>query len=325
MSVPYIGSKISLISNAGIRYEGVLYNIDMEKATVALSNVRSFGTEDRPAANPVPPSDDTYAFIIFRGSDIKDLRVCEASAPAPLSDPAILSQTRDAPPAPAPAAAAPAAAAPAPAAAAAPAVERAPRGPGAAGNARRTASQEHQPRPKVEGEFDFASSNAKFNKDDLKDEFLQKLAAASISDGSAAPAAQAKPSYDKKSSFFDNLSADAEKGAQRYDRAAETRTDAETFGSDEVSRHQKQFRRGGRGGRGGQRGAGGRGGNRGGHYSSNSGNSTNPQNFPAHSHPSSAGGNRGGNRGGRGGNRGGASTDGSWREGASAPRAPVGI
>lgn len=40
--------------------------------------MRSFGTEDRPAKHPVKPRDETYEFIIFKASDIKDLVVCEA-------------------------------------------------------------------------------------------------------------------------------------------------------------------------------------------------------------------------------------------------------
>uniref|UniRef100_T1IJ30 DFDF domain-containing protein n=1 Tax=Strigamia maritima TaxID=126957 RepID=T1IJ30_STRMM len=73
----YVGSKISLISKAEIRYEGILYTIDPKEATVALAKVRSFGTEDRFTDKPIASRDDVYEYVIFRGRDIKDIKVCE--------------------------------------------------------------------------------------------------------------------------------------------------------------------------------------------------------------------------------------------------------
>ncbi|KAG7665275.1 uncharacterized protein J8A68_001331 [[Candida] subhashii] len=78
----YIGKTISLISNKGLRYVGLLDNINAEDATVALKSVRMFGTEGRLAAqgNPnleVPPGNDIYDYVVFRGSDVKDLSVLD--------------------------------------------------------------------------------------------------------------------------------------------------------------------------------------------------------------------------------------------------------
>jgi len=87
-----------LVSNAEIRYEGTLYTINTEESTIALQHVKSFGTEGRRKPE-VPPSNETYHFIIFRGKDIKDLTVLSSAKPkgAASVDPAIVT-VNEAPP-----------------------------------------------------------------------------------------------------------------------------------------------------------------------------------------------------------------------------------
>eukprot|EP00985_Skeletonema_marinoi_P032455 scaffold39139_cov182-Skeletonema_marinoi.AAC.11 len=92
-SNPLIGNRISLISKKNIRYEGVLYSINESDATVALQDVKSFGTEGRELldttgqTNFVPPQDTVHTYLLFRGQDIKDLHVHEKQGtPAAAAD-----------------------------------------------------------------------------------------------------------------------------------------------------------------------------------------------------------------------------------------------
>lgn len=75
----YIGKTISLISVTDNRYVGLLENIDSEKGTVTLSNVRCFGTEGRKNWGPeeIFPNPTIYQSVQFNGNDVKDLSILE--------------------------------------------------------------------------------------------------------------------------------------------------------------------------------------------------------------------------------------------------------
>lgn len=96
--VPYVGQRISLISKSAIRYVGTLYTIDTKASTVALKDVRSYGTEGRQReGGPVEPSDRVYTFIVFRGPDITDLQFLPKDSDVPVAAP---QQQQHNPPAP---------------------------------------------------------------------------------------------------------------------------------------------------------------------------------------------------------------------------------
>ena len=94
----FIGKRISLVSKSDIRYVGTLHEINSDSLTVALENVTSYGTEGRKGnpAEEIPGSDNVYEYIVFRGSDVKDLNIVnepgekENQPPKMPDDPAIL-------------------------------------------------------------------------------------------------------------------------------------------------------------------------------------------------------------------------------------------
>lgn len=80
-----------------LSYVGILHDINSENHTVALEQVVSHGTEGRRGdpTKEIAGSDNVYEYIVFRGGDVKDLRIEETAVkPKPQQqvpdDPAIL-------------------------------------------------------------------------------------------------------------------------------------------------------------------------------------------------------------------------------------------
>lgn len=267
------GKRISLISKKNIRYEGVLYSINEDNATVALQNVLSFGTETREGTPFVAASDAVHPFLVFRGQDIKDLHVHEEEAAPPVAAPPAQADTKttirkdpdiqDLPPPPKP----PVQAASAPKAANQPASkENKPKSGGSNYNnnnnskpsqrrgqvgtgaslLNRTArgATNEKLDEKLKADFDFQANLTKFDFEDDDDEA-----------GDSAPAAYAKDD------FFDSISCEAldkQNGVDtRLRGATERNLNSETFGAVALNTNHNRRGRGGRGrGRGGRGGRG---------------------------------------------------------------------
>jgi len=68
-----VGSCISLITNALVRYEGTLVTLDKVERSMNLKDVKSFGTEGRrEGKNEIPPHENVIPSVVFKVGHIKD-------------------------------------------------------------------------------------------------------------------------------------------------------------------------------------------------------------------------------------------------------------
>ncbi|EGT46454.1 hypothetical protein CAEBREN_09943 [Caenorhabditis brenneri] len=96
MSIPFIGSKASVITTSSIRYEGTLSYVDIEDWTISLTFVKTFGTESRPCKRHMPAAENVFEKVVFKINEIEQLNISNiprnTDASSLLSqDPAIVS------------------------------------------------------------------------------------------------------------------------------------------------------------------------------------------------------------------------------------------
>lgn len=288
----YIGKTISLISVTENRYVGLLENIDSEKGTVTLNEVRCFGTEGRKNWGPeeIYPNSAVYKSVKFNGNEVKDLNILDIKLedvhpvmPPSVSDLGTSFSEEQAPPNQVPAAMAgygvyqPTSGSET-VQAVEPVKEYVPRNnsQNRQNNQQQRQSRQQNKAPhKIEipkEDFDFQSNNAKFSKEELEgDEEAQIVE----TENQGAEGEEKKETfYNRQSSFFDSISTSTEtKSNMRWNEEKEMNLD--TFGQASAKPRFNSGRGGyrGHGGRGRGRGSRGRGG-RGGYNNFNNNNSS---------------------------------------------------
>ena len=63
-------------------YVGILHEINPQDSTIALEEVFSLGTEGRKVENFIPPSNQRFEYIRFKGSDVKEINAIRDEDPA---------------------------------------------------------------------------------------------------------------------------------------------------------------------------------------------------------------------------------------------------
>lgn len=77
-----LGEKISLITNAKVRYEGILVEVDPVDKAMTLKNVKGYGTEGRrDGENEIPAFDKELANVKFKVDLIIDFKIVPKEQP----------------------------------------------------------------------------------------------------------------------------------------------------------------------------------------------------------------------------------------------------
>lgn len=75
-----VGSIVNLITNAQVRYEGTLKGIDRVSRSMHLTNVISFGSENRKVPDMIAASATIKPDVVFKVELIKDFEIIKRPA-----------------------------------------------------------------------------------------------------------------------------------------------------------------------------------------------------------------------------------------------------
>ena len=92
-----LGSLISLITQAKVRYEGTLISVDQKRRSMHLTNVKSYGSEGRRGVGEFPATENIIQNVVFKVDHIIDFKIVKKPEPKEGADnveqdPAIISQ-----------------------------------------------------------------------------------------------------------------------------------------------------------------------------------------------------------------------------------------
>ncbi|KAH9250101.1 hypothetical protein BASA81_012148 [Batrachochytrium salamandrivorans] len=87
MTNSMINAVIHVVSSSGLGYVGTLVEMDLERKTFTVSQVRCLGTEGRQPDNEVPGTEEVYPVIVFNSSDVCALDVVSLPPTPPTPPP----------------------------------------------------------------------------------------------------------------------------------------------------------------------------------------------------------------------------------------------
>lgn len=87
MAASMINAVIHVVSNSGLGYVGTLVEMDLERKTFTVSQVRCLGTEGRQPDGEVAGTEVVYPVIVFNSSDVRALDVVSLPPAPSISDP----------------------------------------------------------------------------------------------------------------------------------------------------------------------------------------------------------------------------------------------